>query len=60
MTDAAPVLFTHPLVPPLRPGDVTLTWCHVHGPMEEHRYDPHAKAPLVCLRCEKEGSNGKP
>jgi hypothetical protein len=53
-TAAAPALSVHPLTPPLRPGDVVLTWCAAHGPLEEHRYDPHAKVPLTCLRCEKE------
>jgi hypothetical protein len=60
---AAPVLFTHPLVPPLRPGDIVYTWCCHQWDRTEHVYDPHAKVPLTCLVCHpekdprKEGEN---
>ena len=57
MTAAA--LVVHPLVPALRAGDVVQTWCRHHGRLVDHRYDPHAKTPLVCLICEEQRKAGE-
>jgi hypothetical protein len=43
----------HPLAR-IYPGDVIDTWCHCHGRLVPHLYQPSKTPPLVCLICHPE------